>query len=1029
MGVRGLTTYVNSNQDAFLQYYLLHDTNLVVDGNSMCAQLYRSLNYFSAFGGDYDKYAIYVRNFLRNFRKCNITAFVIFDGSHEARKLKTVYSRLRSKINGASRLDAVTQGSLQIFPLLLRDVFKQVLIEMNIPFTVCEFEADDEIATMARNLKCPVLSYDSDFFIYNVLYVPFNTLERKAKPFYVDGIKILAMECKIYTVQHLTENFGGLKEAMLPLLATLLGNDYVEKKVFNKFFTQLKLPKSKKCKNEQQRCINGIFKWLQNETLDTAISKILGRVKKAHKDKVLVVIKRSIDGYNRKHCRSLKYFNICNDNATNESKEYKLIANIDNDSFDDTVEDSANDDSSEDDTGDSSVEDEIVDDERNQPDWYAEAVRNNFIPQSHLNLFTHHLYFCNPQAEDYTDEDSFLCALPILRYIFDILTDFSFEYCTYVSREKDSNYKRILVEREHSISRPLEVPFQDLSVEQLHMYFQTFIAEKLPSLDLCDIGLLPANFQLYMISIIWWVMKCDVPLSHVHSLFVCYVMLEVIDERTGTFRGHKQFVQNYSKKIEELKKANRKYISDDGDDFFLNKCKVQYEDCLIAANALLKHFDLDESIHRRPKSYDVKKMHNFAQFQCCLLQFNSLNCVCRNPFESTKYHKCFNGTFVYNIALKLENQNDPLKFIEQYLGGSYTVIKFYKSMCAIYAKCSTKMSLINSIKTKYKKPRRRKKKIEDNDDEIINSFLVKGFESEVIVAHLLDIGLPFERVGVSDFPLDLESPFGEVTSTLQEFTDMDFDESLISLRIPQLNNLMKLRKIEGCQMVGNRINPPEISIIQSADSRARTKSPVKEHDNTQVICKWFTRRGLILQTVYFFVALLNDLVGSSEASPRKPPLIRLLKDTLFGLAFTMAVYVAGSFWSIYHFDKELIFPERIAKLFPTWLNHSMHTVVALSILLELLLTNKTYPPRKVGVTVALTFFVSYLVWMHILYERMGAWPYPIFSVLNLPARIVFFIASIAIGLSFYVLGEKLNSFVCPAVTPKKQKEDRKQKIR
>ncbi|RVE50316.1 hypothetical protein evm_004982 [Chilo suppressalis] len=186
---------------------------------------------------------------------------------------------------------------------------------------------------------------------------------------------------------------------------------------------------------------------------------------------------------------------------------------------------------------------------------------------------------------------------------------------------------------------------------------------------------------------------------------------------------------------------------------------------------------------------------------------------------------------------------------------------------------------------------------------------------------------------------------------------------------------------------------------------------------------------LILQTVYFFVALLNDLVGSSEASPRKPPLIRLLKDTLFGLAFTMAVYVAGSFWSIYHFDKELIFPERIAKLFPTWLNHSMHTVVALSILLELLLTNKTYPSRKVGVTVALTFFVSYLVWMHILYERMGAWPYPIFSVLNLPARIVFFIASITIGLSFYVLGEKLNSFVCPAVTPKKQKEDRKQKRR
>ncbi|CAG9784658.1 unnamed protein product [Diatraea saccharalis] len=733
MGVRGLTTYVNSNQDSFLQYYLLHDTYLIIDGNSMCAQLYRSLNCFSAFGGDYDKYAIYVRNFFKNFRKCNITPFVIFDGSHEVRKLKTAYSRLRSKINGASRLDAVTQGSLQIFPLLLREVFKQILAEMNILYTVCEFEADDEIATMARNLKCPVLSYDSDFFIYNVLYIPFNTLERKAKPFYVDGNKIQAMECKIYRVQYLTENFGGLKEEMLPLLATLLGNDYVEKRVFNKFFSQLKLPKSKKCKNEQQRCIHGIFKWLQNETLDSAIFKILGRVRKAHKDKVLSVIKQSIDGYNRKHCKSLKYFNICSETITNYSKEFQLTTKVDNDSYDETVEDSIDDDSSEEDAQSTvgSTEENATDDDLNQPDWYTDAVRNNHIPQSHLNLFTHHLYFCNPQAEDYGSEDSFLCTLPILRYIFDISTDFSHDYCTYVSREKDSTYRRIFVGREHSISRILEVPFQELTGEQLQKYFHHFLTEKLPSLDLNDLVLLPNNFQLYMISLLWWVINCNVPLAHVHSLFVCYLMLEVVDERTGTFRGHKQFVQNYSRKIDELKKDNNSYISKEVDELFLNKCKVQYEDCLIAANALLKHFEIDDSIHKRPKSYDVKKVHSFAQFQCCLQQFNSLNTLCRHPYKSTKYHKCFNGTFVYNIALKLENQSDPMKFIEQYLYGSNSVLMFYRSLCVIYEKCTIKMGLKNLIKTTYKKPRRRRNKKIEDVDEIINYFLVDGFESEV----------------------------------------------------------------------------------------------------------------------------------------------------------------------------------------------------------------------------------------------------------------------------------------------------------
>lgn len=733
MGVRGLTTYVNLNQDAFLQYFLLHDTNLVVDGNSMCAQLYRSLNCFSAFGGDYDKFASYVKTFLKSFRKCNITPYVIFDGSHESRKLRTVYNRLRSKISGASRLDPVTQGSLQIFPLLVRDVFKQVLIEMNILYTICEFEADDEIATMARHLNCPVLSYDSDFFIYNVLYIPFNTLERKPKPYDVDGNRIHAMQCKLYKVEFLTENFGGLKEEMLPLLATLLGNDYVEKRVFNKFFSQLKLPKSKRCKNDQQRCIHGVFKWLQNETLDSAISKILGRVKKAGKDKVLAIIKKSIDGYNKKHCRSLKYFNI-SVGEQGEEKKYQLPENVDSEnSADDDDDDSSEsgEDSSEDEASsdDDNLEDDMV---LGLPDWFADAVRNKLVPQSHLNLYTHHMYFCNPQAEDYKDEDSCLCTLPIMRYIFDILTDFAHDHCTYVSREIDCNYKRITLGREMSASRLLEVPFRDLTDEQLSLYFRQFIKEKVPLLDLADISLLPSNFQLFMISLLWWVDKCNVPLAHVHSLLMCYVMLEVVDERTGTFRGYTQFTNQYSKKVEEFKKkANKK--SEQDDELFFNKGKVPYEDCLIAANALIKHFEIDETIRKRPKTYDVKKIHSFAQFQCCLHQFNSLNSLCRNPYEGTVYHKCYNGTFIYNIALKLENQPEPLKFFEQYLNGATMVLRFYRSLCNVYEKLAEKMNL-NTVKWSGKKRRRKKNKNNDVEvDEIMNSFIIKGFASAVVL--------------------------------------------------------------------------------------------------------------------------------------------------------------------------------------------------------------------------------------------------------------------------------------------------------
>ncbi|CAG5048371.1 unnamed protein product [Parnassius apollo] len=620
---------------------------------------------------------------------------------------------------------------------------------MKVPYTVCEFEADDEIATMARHLNCPVLSYDSDFFIYNVKYIPFNTLEMKPKQILENSDKVHAMECKIYKVEYLVHNFGGLKEELLPLLATLLGNDFVKKKQFKKFFSQLKLQKSKKKKNEQQKSIHALFKWLQNESLDSAIAKILGRMKKKQKDKVFTIISKSINGYHRKHCRSLKYFNI-SDEESIDQLDMKLPEDTlynDNNNYDDYEgdrEDSENKDcmdendseildNEESDKSDSSDEQNELDDGDDDdlnciPEWFADGIRLNHIPKPYINLYTHHLHFCSPQAEDYSDKDSFLCALPIIRYAFDILTDFSQESFVYVSRESDCNYQRLFVNREYSISRPLEISYHELSTEQLKQYFYHFLNQKLPLLDLGMIELLPTNSQLFMISLLWWVANCNVPLAHIHSLMMSYIVLEVVDEKTGTFRGHNFFNNKHSKKLEELKKRPSLSTSIE-DNLLFNKHKVQYEDCLIAASVLLKHFEIDDSIRKRPKSYDVRKIHSFAQFQCCLQQFNSLNNLCRSPFESTKYSKCYNGTFIYNLALKLENQTEPINFMEQYLKGATSVLMFYKSMSHILNKLMNVMNL-TTVKWSHRKRSRRKKNFCNNEDI---AFIIEGFESNVVI--------------------------------------------------------------------------------------------------------------------------------------------------------------------------------------------------------------------------------------------------------------------------------------------------------
>ncbi|XP_053612183.1 androgen-dependent TFPI-regulating protein-like [Plodia interpunctella] len=169
----------------------------------------------------------------------------------------------------------------------------------------------------------------------------------------------------------------------------------------------------------------------------------------------------------------------------------------------------------------------------------------------------------------------------------------------------------------------------------------------------------------------------------------------------------------------------------------------------------------------------------------------------------------------------------------------------------------------------------------------------------------------------------------------------------------------------------------------------------------------------ILQTLYFTVSLLNDILGTNATAlaPKKTPLIRSIKDLMFSLAFPVALYVSIAFWGIYAIDKNLVFPEHIEKIFPVWFNHTLHTLIAIFMFIELFVTNKTYPSRKFGIFLTVTYTLSYVVWLHILRERTGMWVYPIFEVLNLPQRVVYFASSTAVAAGFYIFGEKINSAV------------------
>ncbi|XP_050577387.1 protein asteroid-like [Bombus affinis] len=222
MGIPGLTTYINNRSDLYLEYYELHNTYLVIDGNSVCCSIY---NFYTkcncAFGGDYDNYAQCVSHFFNDLLKCKVTPLVVFDGGSENRKFRTTIKRTKEKIRVAWSFCPLNQRNMKFFPLMLQEVFIDVMREKNIRHVKCLFEADNDIASIAKILNCPVLSYDSDFYIYGTLYIPFNTLDT-----YVvknpNGNGYMKC-CKIYKVENLLKSFKGLHQSMLPLAAILLG--------------------------------------------------------------------------------------------------------------------------------------------------------------------------------------------------------------------------------------------------------------------------------------------------------------------------------------------------------------------------------------------------------------------------------------------------------------------------------------------------------------------------------------------------------------------------------------------------------------------------------------------------------------------------------------------------------------------------------------------------------------------------------------------------------------------------------------
>lgn len=268
------------------------------------------------------------------------------DGGYENKKMNTVRERLKGRI-GVIKYIIPLESKHMAIPLMMRECFVDACNASNVKLMRCLFEADNEIAILAKKLDCPVLSYDSDFYIFDGLYIPYVTVTQKihrktvksSSSYEVEIIrkkpkgqknwkkstkKILIenpdeeqnvelktynyLDCCIYSVENLIE--GQLDKEMLPLFATLIGNDFIEKKVFNHFLHNVRKKKYSKKLSPQQKRIFKIMDFLKQETLKSAIKKIVGHMKLYQREKMLNRIKFVMSGYCMEKSEAFEYFRL-----------------------------------------------------------------------------------------------------------------------------------------------------------------------------------------------------------------------------------------------------------------------------------------------------------------------------------------------------------------------------------------------------------------------------------------------------------------------------------------------------------------------------------------------------------------------------------------------------------------------------------------------------------------------------------------------------------------------------------------------
>jgi len=682
MGILGLTTYISKNPNLFESYELCN-TPVIIDANSLCSSLFVSCFCRDvAYGGDYDYFAHIIKETFEKFSKVGIIPILVCDGGFEDKKLEKLIERKSQKVE---RLEKTTPFNVDknCFPLLMRETFKLIVKSLNVTTLQSDFEADGEIAALAKMLNAPVMSTDSDFYIFDVLYLPLTSFCLKNLEVTNVGNKQF-IKCQVFKVEAFLKHLSNSSDkSVLPLLAVLLGNDYMERSTFKTFYNKIKQPSNRR--HNPNADLLDIFRWLKKNSVEDTYEDVLNSLPPNARDEIGKRMKEIMMHFLKPKSTLYKYLpSTCKKALTtcsNESTKIPIfLKQEEKEKLDQkTILEPP--------SGTSQLEpsSQRMSSSDEEEMWCTKLFRTLEISGAVNTLLSLKIFLCVPQIENYDEPPASDVSLPLIKILAGLVV--GPHDIRYFSRFDNSYKDRIVTPVVRSQKLGQFPPFASLGSQPLE-WRTKLLVEALGAERCLETPDIPDDWKLILSTLIYWINNASPDNYNVLSCLMMLITLKVAQNDQYMPQLNRGLANNLVRSSSQASRNER---------LSTVLSRVSSTDCV-----RFKYI-IDEIESGYDHFIYISTLHTLAQLQSSIEAANMLNSTLGCPFRPIFPSEFINSTLYHKLVTNTRSGTNLAEDFETYMMDTPSIQRVFRVLCTIISN-ATKLDLFSRRTGCYKRP-------------------------------------------------------------------------------------------------------------------------------------------------------------------------------------------------------------------------------------------------------------------------------------------------------------------------------------